>query len=38
MGTPAIVGGRTFVPLRYVSVVLGADVHWDEVNRAVYVY
>jgi hypothetical protein len=38
MGMPMIVNDRTFVPLRYVSEILGADIHWDEANRAVYVY
>ncbi|MHB8172103.1 MAG: copper amine oxidase N-terminal domain-containing protein [Thermincolia bacterium] len=30
-----IINGRTMVPLRAVSESLGADVKWDEVNRAV---
>ena len=38
MGTPVIVGDRTFVPVRYVSEMLGADVRWDGAARAVYVY
>ena len=38
MGTPIIVDGRTFVPVRYVSEVLGAGVEWNGVTRAVYVY
>jgi|GEM_PF-6937131 len=38
MGTAVIVGDRTFVPVRYVSEVLGAEVRWDEFARAVYVY
>jgi len=37
MGVPVIVNGRTFVPLRYVTEILGGDVRWDEANRAVYV-
>ncbi|MCL2399776.1 MAG: copper amine oxidase N-terminal domain-containing protein, partial [Defluviitaleaceae bacterium] len=37
MGMPAIVNGRTFVPLRYVAELLGADVRWDNDARAVYV-
>ncbi|MCL2400137.1 MAG: copper amine oxidase N-terminal domain-containing protein [Defluviitaleaceae bacterium] len=37
MGQPAIVDGRTFVPIAYVSQMLGAQVTWDEVNRAVYI-
>ena len=38
MGMPVIVSGRVFVPVRYVSEILGVNVRWDEVNRAVYVY
>jgi hypothetical protein len=39
MGTPVIVDGRTFVPLRFVVDALGAyDVRFDEDSRAVYVY
>jgi len=38
MGTPDIVNGRTFVPIAYVSQMLGATVRWDAVNRAVYIY
>jgi hypothetical protein len=38
MGTAVIVNNRTFVPVRYVSEILGADVRWDEVTRAVYIY
>ena len=38
MGTPVIVGGRTFVPVRYVSEMLGANVRWDGAARAVYIY
>ena len=38
MGVAEIVDNRTFVPVRYVSEVLGADVRWDSVNRAVYIY
>ena len=30
MGRPAIVNGRTFVPVSYVSEALGATVSWDE--------
>ena len=37
MGTPVIVGGHTFVPIRYVAEMLGATVLWDEVNSAVYI-
>ena len=38
MGTPVIVNDRTFVPLRYVSEVLGARVRWDGATRSVYLY
>ena len=38
MGVPVIVNNRTFVPLRYVTEILGGDVTWDEENRAVYVF
>jgi len=38
LGTPVIINGRTFVPARYVSEVLGATVRWDQANAAVYVY
>jgi|GEM_PF-3885584 len=38
MGTPTSVSGRTFVPVRYVSEMLGAHIRWDGVNFAVYVY
>ena len=38
MGTPVIINDRTFVPLRYVSEILGAEVRWDEGTRAVYIY
>jgi len=37
MGIPAIVSGRTFVPVRYVSEMLGAGVRWDGGTRAVYI-
>jgi len=37
MGTTVIQDGRTFVPVRYVSEILGAEVIWDDLNRAVYV-
>lgn len=37
MGVPAIVNGRTFVPVRYVSEMLGADVRWDGNAHAVYI-
>ena len=38
MGTPVIINGRTFVPARYVSEILGATVRWDPERAAVYVY
>ena len=38
MGTPIIVNGLTFVPVRYVSEKLGATVRWDGENASVYVY
>jgi len=37
MGMPAIVEGRTFVPVAYVSSMLGATVTWDADAQAVYV-
>ena len=33
----ALVGGRTMVPLRFVSECLGATVEWDQYARAVYI-
>ena len=38
MGVPVIVNDRTFVPIRYVTEILGGDVTWDDANRAVYVF
>jgi len=38
MGMPVIINDRTFVPTRYVVEILGAEVYWDSVNRAVYIY
>jgi len=38
MGVPVIVNDRTFVPARYVSEILGAEVRWDEDAQAVYIY
>jgi len=38
MGTPIIVSNRVLVPLRFVAEHLGAEVRWDDVNRAAYVY
>ncbi|MCL2578295.1 MAG: copper amine oxidase N-terminal domain-containing protein [Defluviitaleaceae bacterium] len=37
MGTPVIVNGSTFVPVRYVSETLGATVQWDGEYKAVYI-
>jgi len=37
MGQAAIIDGRTFVPVRYVAEMLGVDVRWDGVSRAVYI-
>ena len=37
MGVPVIVDDRAFVPARYVVEFLGAEVYWDEANRAVYI-
>ncbi|MCL2577115.1 MAG: glycoside hydrolase family 11 protein [Defluviitaleaceae bacterium] len=38
MGTAEIVSGRTFVPVRYVSEIFGAEVRWQSATRAVYIY
>ena len=38
MGVPVIVNSRTFVPVRYVSEMLGATVRWCEENQAVHIY
>ena len=38
MGTPVIVGGRTFVPVRYVVEELGAEIDWNPTTRAVYIF
>jgi len=38
MGTPVLVQSRTFVPLAYISLAIGAQVRWDSTNRAAYVY
>jgi len=39
MGTPVIIAGRTFVPIRYVVDVMGArPPQWDGENRAAYVF
>ncbi|MCL2619252.1 MAG: copper amine oxidase N-terminal domain-containing protein, partial [Defluviitaleaceae bacterium] len=37
MGVPAIVNNRLFVPVKYVSELLGATVLWDEETGTVYV-
>jgi hypothetical protein len=37
LGRPAIVDGRTFVPLAYVASELGASTRWDSDAQAVYV-
>ncbi len=34
---PLIVGGRTLVPLRFVSEAMGAQVDWDDAARTVYI-
>jgi hypothetical protein len=34
---PIIVGGRTLVPLRFVSEAMGARVDWDDASRTVYI-
>jgi len=38
MGTPVILGGRTFVPIGYVSDVLGVTTRWCNDTNSVYVY
>jgi hypothetical protein len=35
MGTPTIVDGRTFVPVRFVVVSMGATIEWDGAARTV---
>ncbi|HZG84444.1 copper amine oxidase N-terminal domain-containing protein [Paenibacillus sp.] len=35
LAAPAIVGGRTFVPLRFVSETAGASVAWDGAERSI---
>jgi len=37
MGTPIIVNGSTFVPIRYISETFGATVRWDEENKTVHI-
>ena len=34
---PMVVGGRTLVPLRFVSEAMGANVDWDRSTRTVFV-
>jgi hypothetical protein len=34
---PMLTGGRTFVPIGFVSQALGAEVNWDGISRTVYV-
>jgi len=38
LGMPVMLNSRVFVPLRYVSEMIGAEVFWDASNRAVYVF
>jgi len=38
MGVPVIANDRTYVPIRYVAEILGADVVWDSASRAIYIY
>ena len=38
MGTPVINGGRVFVPIGYVSDVLGVTTRWCDDTNSVYVY
>jgi len=35
MGTPEIVGGRTFVPVRFVAVRMGGGVDWNAATQTV---
>jgi hypothetical protein len=37
MGTPVRVNNTTFVPIRYISEALGAEIRWDADNQAVYI-
>jgi hypothetical protein len=37
MGTPEIVEGRTFVPVRFVANAMGASVEWDADTQTVWV-
>jgi len=38
MGTPVIINGRTFVPLRYVSEMFGAHAEWVGVNQTARIF
>jgi len=38
MGTPVIIADRTFVPLAFIMLEVGAEVSWDEIARAAYVF
>jgi len=38
MGTPFVHSGRVFVPLAYVSEVLGASVNWNSETGAILIY
>ena len=38
MGTPFVHDGRVFVPLAYVSEVLGASVNWDWATGTILIY
>jgi len=38
LGMPVMLSDRVFVPLRYVSQMIGAEAFWDSTNRAVYVW
>jgi len=35
---PLIIGGRTLVPLRFVSQALGARVEWEALTRTVFIF
>jgi hypothetical protein len=37
MGTPVIVGGNTMVPVRYVSLMMGAEVEWERETETVII-
>jgi len=38
MGTPLNVGGRTFLPVAYVSQIFDVSTGWNEATRAIYIY